>query len=108
MERKREDVLKQWRRRPYLDYGKHEKLVSLSLCPDPYCEDMEYYYVEIIFTVPVEWLLDWLALYNSDYSHWREEEMFEWLREKYNSEESGQIFKDAMEEQKIVTLNFDL
>lgn len=108
MERKREDILKQWRGRPYLEYGKHEKLVALSLCPDPYYEVPEYDYVEIVFTVPVEWLLNWLVLYDSKCSHWREEEMLTWLQEDYTSEESEQIFQDAMVEQKIVTLNFDL
>lgn len=108
MERKRENIFKQWRGRPYLEYGKHEKLVSLSLCPDPYCEDFSYDYVEIVFTVPVEWLVNWLALYDNNRSYWREKEMFKWLREEYTSEESERIFNDAMEEQKIVTLNFDL
>lgn len=56
----------------------------------------------------MDWLLNWLALYDSNRSHWREEEMFEWLQEKYTSEESEQIFNDAMVDQKIVTLNFDL
>lgn len=107
MERKREDILKQWKRRPYLEYGKHEKLVILSLCPDPYCEDFSYDYVEIVFTVPVEWLLDNLALYDNKRSHWRWKELSEWLKNEYTSDDSEQIFNDAMVDQKIVTLNFN-
>lgn len=108
MERKRKDILKLWKSKPYLEFGKHKKLVALSFCPDPYCELSEYDYDEVVFTVPVEWLLNWLSLYDSNYSHWGEEEMLEWLQEVYTSEESEQFFENALEDQKIVTLNFDL
>lgn len=107
MERERKSILELWEENPYLEYGSHDKLVALVLCPDPYCEDYMYDYNEIIYTVPVGWLLNWLTLHDNNRSGWREGEMFKWLQEEYTSEESEQIFNDAMKDQKIVTLNFD-
>lgn len=105
MQYKKQDILRKWHSRPYLNFGDHKKLLALCVTVDNYNEMPGYDYDEIIFTVPCEWLLNWL--WENDNANWTEEKMIEWLQSEYTSEDSEEIFNDAMIAQQIVTLNFN-
>lgn len=102
MYKKRDGLIREWEDNfSPLELGEHANLIALVVMPD--AGDDECDYKEIIFTVPTQWLLGWL--WENDSDHWTEERMREWLKNEYTSEDSKEIFDDAMLERKVITLN---
>lgn len=86
----------------YLKFGDHEDLKALCVCP--FAEDETFYepdYQELTFVVPKKWLME------------TAKEMFEiddlddWLQNEYTTDESELIFERALNERKVVMVDFN-
>ena len=87
---------------PYLEFGKHEDLKAVCVCP--YVEDGEEDfapdYEELTFIVPKEWLKEVCKeLFNVD-------NLDRFLTEEYTSDQSEVIFERALNENKVVMVDF--
>ena len=86
----------------YLNFGAYEDLKAICVCP--FAEDEEFYepdYHTCIVVVPNNWLKDVVN------------EMFEvddldyWLKNEYTTDESEVIFERALNERKVVMIDFE-
>lgn len=86
----------------YLEFGNHEDLRAMCICP--FAEDDDFYnsdYYELAFIVPTKWLKE------------TAKEMFEvkdlddWLQNEYTTDESELIFEKALNERQVVMVDFD-
>ena len=83
----------------YLEFGKHEDLRAVCLC----CDDTDIPqtdWQEMTFIVPTEWLR------NCCKDEFNETDLDYFLQEKYTSEESEVIFIKALNERKVVMVDF--
>ena len=75
----------------------HETLLALScVVEDDFQSD------EIVFTVPSDWLLKQMR---RDNPGWELQDLQEWLRSEYTSEDSEMILDSALFEGQVATLN---
>ena len=82
------------RHKPISDHG-----TLLALCcvfEDDFQED------EVVFTVPSDWLLKNMR---RDNPGWKLQDLQEWLRSGYTSEDSEMILDSALFEGQVATLN---
>lgn len=86
---------------PYLEFGKHEDLKAVCVCP--YVEDWEEDtpdYEELAFIVPKEWLKEVCKeLFDVD-------DLDRFLTEEYISDQSEVIFERALNENKVIMVDF--
>lgn len=99
---KKNDIKNIVKNNSYLEFGQHEDLKALCICP--FAEDDTFYnsdYYEMAFIVPLNWLKEVAK------------EMFEvddldsWLQGEYTTDESEPIFERALNERKVVMVDFN-
>ena len=87
----------------YTEYGRHDLLISMS-CVYEYHESLEEVDLEtdfeIIFAVPIDWLVALKNEESKDYL-WGQGDVRGWLQEKYTSEDSQAILEKAVLEHKV-------
>ena len=84
----------------YLEFGKHEDLKALCVCPHA-DEETESDYEELTFVVPKNWLEKFCK------EKFEVEDLDAFLQEQYTSEQSEIIFENALEERQLVLVDFD-
>lgn len=86
----------------YLQFGNHEDLKALCVCP--YAEDESFYkpdYKELTFIVPLNWLKETAkTLFDVD-------DLDYWLQNEYTTDESELILEKALNERQVVMVDFD-
>lgn len=93
------DIVKKNR---YLKFGDHEDLKALCICP--FALDEEFYnpdYDEILYVVPTNWLKEVAK------REFEIEDLDNWLRHEYTSDESEIIFEIALNERQVVMIDFN-
>lgn len=81
--------------------GEHELLLALAIASDD--GDSEHGWEEIVYTVPEKWLKKYMKILTG--RKWTSRELRKWLCEEYDSEDSSQIFDQAVLEHQLVTMN---
>lgn len=76
------------------------RVEKLVVAPDPYCEDPDCDYDELVFYIPSDWLIKWLQ--ENGYNISNQAEMKRWLSEEYTSEDSENIWNNAVNNNQIV------
>lgn len=85
----------------YLKFGDHEDMKALCICP--FAEDETFYtpdYRELTFIVPTHWLKEVVK------EMFEVEDLDDWLKNEYTTDESEQIFTRALNERQVVMVDF--
>ena len=101
------EILELYRKHPFARFGEHNELLALVVCAESFYNHYEEReFDELIFAVEKEWLINYLNKHRNWYK-WNGNEVKEWLREEYISDDSYEIFYVAMEDNAIVMLEFN-
>ena len=100
-------LLKIYREHPYTKFAEHNELIALIVCAESfYGDDERKEFDELLFAVEKDWLVDYLNKQDNRIN-WNGEKVKEWLREEYTSDDSHEIFYDALLENAVVMLQFN-
>jgi len=95
----RRKIKKMVSERCYVEFGEHKDLKGLCCCGEDFGEPHEVDFEELVFIVPLDWLMNYTEMSN--------EELTRWLNEEYTGEDSKPIFDQALRERKIVMVDFN-
>lgn len=85
----------------YLEFGRHEDLRALCVYPFEEDDDCSSDYYELAFIVPTKWLKETVnGMFNIS-------DIDDWLQNEYTTDESELIFERALNERKVVMVDFD-
>jgi hypothetical protein len=100
-------LLKIYREHPYTKFAEHNELIALIVCAESfYGDDERKEFDELLFAVEKDWLINYLNTYR-DWIKWDFEEVQRWVQNEYASDDSHEIFCDALLENAIVMLQFN-
>lgn len=100
-------ILKLYHEHPYTKFAEHNELVGLIVCAESFYEDDERKeFDELLFAVEKDWLINYLNTHRY-WIEWDFEEVQRWLQDEYASDDSYEIFCDALLENAIAMLQFN-
>lgn len=100
-------ILAYYHQHHYTKFAEHNELLAMVVCAESfYDDDEEREFNELIFAVEKDWLINYLNIHRY-WMKWDLEEVQGWLQNEYASDDSYEIFIDAVNENAVVMLEFN-